>query len=82
MRRKEFILEKEEIEMIKIIEKIEPCTFEDVHSFWQERPILSILRSMHIMLDKGFLRRINIGNKRVYYLKRDQILVLLKRNSN
>ena len=56
-----------ELELLEIINSLGPCTSEKVHESLEAKfEYLFVLRSLHRLVEKGFLKRIMIDKKQVY----------------
>lgn len=56
-----------ELELLQLINDLGPCTSEKVHEYADPTSeYLVVMRRLHGLVQKGFLRRIIINNKQLY----------------
>ena len=61
-----------ELELLELINNLGPCTSEKVHESVDPKfEYLFIMRSLHDLVEKGFLQRITINKKQVYRTSRN-----------
>ena len=61
-----------ELELLELINNLGPCTSEKVHESVDSKfEYLFIMRSLHRLVEKGFLQRIIINKKQVYRTSRN-----------
>ena len=69
-------LSEQELELLKVINDLVPCSSEMVHEQTREKfPLLLVMRSLHALLEKGFLQRAIINNKQLYRTSRSYSLI-------
>lgn len=62
----------QELELLELINNLGPCTSEKVHECVDPKfEYLFIMRSLHRLVEKGFLQRIIINKKQVYRTSRN-----------
>lgn len=61
----------QELELLEVINLQGPCSSEKVHEQVNEKfDFLFVMRSLHALVEKGFLQRIIINNKQLYRTSR------------
>lgn len=62
----------QELELLGIINTLGPCTSEKVHEALNTKPeYLFVMRCLHRLVEKGFLKRIIINQKQLYRTSRN-----------
>ena len=62
-----FRISDKELELLELINNLGPCTSERVHeSIDPKFEYLVVMRSMHNLVEKGFLQRVIINKKQLY----------------
>lgn len=69
-------LSDEELEFLKVVNHLGPCSSQKVYEFLEERfDLLIVMRSMHALVEKGFLQRIIINKTQLYKTTRNYAYV-------
>lgn len=56
-----------ELSVLRAVEDLGPCSLTQVHHYFgQSQDILPVMRALHALVDKGFLRSLVIKNMSVY----------------
>ena len=64
-------ISNEELELLEVINNLGPCSSDKVHESLEPKPdFLLVMRSLHELVDKGFLQRIIINKTRLYRTSR------------
>lgn len=65
-------ISEKELELLEVINNMGPCSSDKVHeSLQQKADFLSVMRSLHTLVEKGFLQRIIINKKQLYRTSRN-----------
>ena len=60
-----------ELELLRVINNLGTCSSETVHETLNNKlDFLFVMRSLHALVEKGFLQRIIINNKQLYRISR------------
>lgn len=60
-----------EIQLLELINKMGPCSSQEVHqAFHPEENLLLVMRSLHSLVQMGFLQRVIINKKQLYRTSR------------
>lgn len=69
-------LSSKEVQLLEIVNRVGPCTSEQVHeAFDPEAEFLLVMRSLHALVQKGFLQRVVINKKQLYRTSRNYSFV-------
>ena len=61
-----------ELELLQVINNLGPCSSDKVHeSLEPKTDFLSVMRSLHTLVEKGFLQRIIINKRQLYRTSRN-----------
>lgn len=61
-----------ELKLLKAINQLGPCSSEKLHEHLHPKfELLFVMRSLHSLVEKGFLQRIVINNKQLYRTTRN-----------
>ena len=61
-----------ELELLEAINQLGPCSSEQLHEHLHPKfELLFVMRSLHGLVEKGFLQRIVINNKQLYRTARN-----------
>lgn len=64
-------ISEQELELLEVIRLLGPSSSEKVHEQLNEKfDFLFVMRSLHALVEKGFLQRIIINNKQLYRTSR------------
>lgn len=71
LRTKNVNLSEQELELLEVISLLGPSSSENVHEQVNDKfDFLFVMRSLHALVEKGFLQRISINNKQLYRTSR------------
>lgn len=61
-----------ELELLEIINTLGPCSSEKVHKTVETKTeFLTVMRTLHTLVEKGFLQRLIINKKQLYRTSRN-----------
>ena len=62
----------QELQLLEVIDNLGPCSSERVHEILDSKfDFLFVMRSLHTLVEKGFLQRIIINKKQLYRTSRN-----------
>lgn len=65
-------ISEQELALLEAINQLGPCSSEQLHEHLQPKfELLFVMRSLHSLVEKGFLRRIVINHKQLYRTARN-----------
>lgn len=71
-KRNKVLVSDKELRLLEAISQIGPCSSEKVHESLDPKvELLFVMRSLHNLVEKGFLQRIVINNKQLYRTARN-----------
>ncbi len=71
-KRNKVLVSHKELELLEAISHLGPCSSEKLHETLDSKvELLFVMRSLHNLVEKGFLQRIVINNKQLYRTTRN-----------
>ena len=82
-KRNHISLSDRDLELLEVVKNTGPCTSQQVHASYQGRyDLLTVMRSMHHLVEKGFLQRVIINKTQLYKTSRNyRYIESYRRNS-